>query len=257
MFLLKKVISSWLNPLSLCLLLLLAGVVWLWRRKGGGAGRALVTLGLALLYLASLEPLLLRAVAPLETRYPPYTPAPGATVIWVVVLSGGFSDDPTLPPNNQLGNITLARLVEGIRVLRFHPEARLLLSGGRLGRSQSIAWTMGETAKLLGVAPERIALEEESRDTEEQAVAVKRLVREEPFVLVTSALHLPRSMSLFEKQGLSPLPAPAEHIDKRDQTTTLRDTLRKPLPSAETLHLWNAVAHEYLGSAWSRLRGRG
>ncbi|MBX4373171.1 YdcF family protein, partial [Mycobacterium tuberculosis] len=50
------------------------------------------------------------------------------------------------------------------------------------------------------------------KDTEEEALAVKRAIGDAPFLLVTSASHLPRAMIFFRHAGLDPLPAPANQL---------------------------------------------
>ena len=56
-------------------------------------------------------------------------------------------------------------------------------------------WT-SKVAQALGVAQQDMVLESESRDTEESAKAVAPIVQKDPFLLVTSASHMPRSMAM-------------------------------------------------------------
>ncbi len=53
------------------------------------------------------------------------------------------------------------------------------------------------------------------KDTEEEAAAVKQAIGDAPFLLVTSASHLPRAMIFFQQEGLNPLPAPGESVGHR------------------------------------------
>jgi uncharacterized SAM-binding protein YcdF (DUF218 family) len=246
MFLLKKLVSGLLYPLPVCLLLLAAGVLLLWFGKRRALGRGLATAALLLLVVFSLRPLPRLAVRGLEDRYETFLPGrpAGREVAWVVVLGGGAARDPQLPPNDQLSAVSLARLVEGIRILRLVPEARLLLSGAQE------AVSLERTAVLLGVAPERIRCEARSRDTREQARDVREIVGAEPFVLVTSAAHLPRAMALFEQAGMAPVPGPANRLAKRtDEPLILRF-----YPREGYLEDLQRAWHEYLGLAWARIR---
>ena len=209
-FLLKKHLSPLLFPVPLCVLLLLAGVLLLWRAKNRRWGRALASAGLGVLLLGALPPLPEAGIRYLEAPWSIYKPAAGADVRWVVVLGGGVTVDPGLPPTAQLTRSSLIRLVEGIRILGLHPQARLLLSGGTpFGAPRSEAAVMADAARQLGVSADRIVLEESSWDTEGQAAGVRPIVGRDPFVVVTTASHLRRAMALFEAQGLSPIPAPA------------------------------------------------
>ncbi len=253
MFVLKKVLSALLYPLPVCLLLMLVGLVLLWRGRRQAWGRGLVTTGFVLLLLCSFKPLPNLAVRALEDDYEVFSPAqhPGVEVAWVVVLGGGITDDPALPPNGQLSAVSQARLIEALRILAFYPQARLLLSGGGFFSTIPEASALREVAALLGVDPARIQVEDRSVDTADQAVRVRRLVGEAPFVLVTSAVHLPRSMALFERQGMRPLPAPAQYLVRR------QSRLRPGsfFPTSENLSKLTAAWHEYLGLLWARLRG--
>jgi uncharacterized SAM-binding protein YcdF (DUF218 family) len=254
MFFLKKLISAVLYPVPLCLLLLLVGVVMLWIGKTKTWGRRMTTVGLVLLLLFSFEVIPHGAVRTLEDDYPVFAPShhPDVAVQWVVVLSGGIRDEPSLPPNDQLTVFALARLVEGIRVLAHYPEARLLVTGKGYFSTLPEAVAMQQTALLLGVDSTRIRLEDQSIDTAEQAVNVRAIVGGDPFVLVTSAVHMPRAMALFEKQGLTPLPAPAPHLIRPNARTHLGSFF----PSSGNLYLLKLAWHEYLGLLWGRLTNR-
>ncbi len=254
MFVFKKIVSVFLYPLPIALLVLIVGVALLWRGRQPVWGRRLVTAGLFLLLLFSFKPVPELAVRVLEDRYAVFAPEryADASVRWVVVLGGGINDDPSLPPNDQVAAVSLVRLVEGVRILGFYPEARLLLSGGGYFSTIPEAAAMREVALMLGVDPARIVAETGSVDTEDQAAKVRALVGEAPFVLVTSALHLPRSMALFEQQGLRPLPAPTQHLNRR----TARFNPGTFSPTSGNLSKLTSAWHEYLGLMWAALRGR-
>lgn len=253
MFLLKKIISAFLYPLPVSLIVLLIGTALLWR-GGQRWGRRFVTAGVFMLLLFSFRPLPDLVVRSLEQQYEVFAPEryPDVAVRWVVVLSGGISDDPSLPPTDQVSAVSLARLVEGLRVLRFYPQARLLLSGGGYYSTIPEATALREVTTLLGIPPERVVVETQSIDTGDQAVRVRALVGDEALVLVTSAVHLPRSMGLFERQGLHPLPAPAQHLSQR----TRRATLSHFVPASDHLSKLTIAWHEVLGLWWARLRGK-
>ena len=223
------------------------------KEEAVGAGAGERPLGVVL--LGALPPLPEAGIRYLEAPWSIYKPAAGADVRWVVVLGGGVTVDPGLPPTAQLTRSSLIRLVEGIRILGLHPQARLLLSGGTpFGAPRSEAAVMADAARQLGVSADRIVLEESSWDTEGQAAGVRPIVGRDPFVVVTTASHLRRAMALFEAQGLSPIPAPAEpHIK---QGTCAIPDLRWLYPSAENLQVSTVVVYEFLGMAWARLRGK-
>ncbi len=75
---------------------------------------------------------------------------------------------------------------------------------------------MSRVAMDLGPDPRDIEVESRSKDTADQARVIKSFVGNYPFILVTSASHMPRSMALFKKAGLKPMPAPTQHAVGND-----------------------------------------
>jgi uncharacterized SAM-binding protein YcdF (DUF218 family) len=260
MFLLKKVLSQFFYPLPLALTILVLGLVCLWTTRRQRLGKALVTLGTFILLLASMAFLPTMLSVPLERGYPALLdPAAiaGSTgqavppPKWIVVLGGGHVSDPNLPANSQISDVALARLVEGIRLHRALPGSKLLLSGGGGFDPVPEAEVMGRIAAMLGVRPEDLVLERDSQDTADQAALIAKMLGREKIILVTSASHMTRSMALFKKQGLSPIPAPANFALKQAQGIRLGDFM----PGPGNLALLQTALHEYLGLAWAWLRG--
>ena len=253
MFLLKKIVAPLFFPLSLCLEILLAGIFLLWFTRRQKTGKIIVSLGvvflIALSYGAASETLL----RPLEYKYPPMTDM--STVLdieWVVVLSGGSSPDAHLPITGQLSHASLVRLVEGIRMHRKLPQSKLILSGGGAFNTVAEAKTMADVAVALGMNDEEIVLESESRDTKDQARLIRKIVGHNRFILVTSASHMPRSIALFQKKDMNPIPAPIGHkITERQKITPAVF-----FPSAGQIEKIEQAFYEYLGLVWARLRGQ-
>jgi len=253
MFLLKKIVAPLFFPLSLCLEILLAGIFLLWFTRKQKAGKIIVSMGvvvlIALSYGAASETLL----RPLEYKYPPMTDMSAVLDIeWVVVLSGGSSSDAHLPITGRLSHASLVRLVEGIRIHRKLLKSKLILSGGGAFNTIAEAKTMADVAVALGMNVEEIVLESESKDTKDQARLIHKIVGNNRFVLVTSASHMPRSMALFEKRGMHPIPAPIGHKVKERQKITPAIFF----PSAGRIAKMEHVFYEYLGLVWAKLRGQ-
>ena len=251
MFLFKKIVAPLFFPLSVCLEIFLVGIFLLWFTRRQKTGKILVTIGVvvfaALSYGVASEMLL----RPLEYKYPPMTDVASVLGIeWVVVLSGGSSSDAHLPITGQLSHASLVRLVEGIRIHRKLPESKLILSGGGAFNTVAEAKKMADVAVVLGVDSKDLILESESKDTKDQARLIHKIVRDNRFVLVTSASHMPRSMALFEKRGMRPIPAPIGHRVKERQ----KITPAMFFPSAGRIEKVERAFYEYLGLAWARLR---
>ena len=173
-------------------------------------------------------------------------------VKWVVVLGGGHTSDPQLPITNQLSDASTARLIEGIRLHNMLPESKIILSGGGLFDPVPNAKIMADVALSIGVDKEDLVLESVSKDTKDEAGLIQKIVGKDQFILVTSASHMPRSVSLFKKYGMHPIPAPTDFVVKKHQ----RVSPAMFFPSASDLYKTERAFHEYLGIAWAKLRGQ-
>jgi uncharacterized SAM-binding protein YcdF (DUF218 family) len=253
MFLFKKLVGPLLFPVPITLALLLAGLLVLWFSRRQRAGKVLVTAALLWLAAFSFRPLPGALLGSLEATYPTFEAARAGQVPvrWVVVLDGGASAHPMLAPPDQLAPSTLARVVEGMRVLAHYPEARLLLCGGPLTAEHTTARVMQTVAVALGADPARITLEGAGHDTEQQAAYVRAIVHDDPLVLVTSAAHMRRAVALFRRQGLAPVPAPTDHWIKPEPFDPAH-----LFPESGYLEQATRWFYETLGLTWARLRGR-
>jgi uncharacterized SAM-binding protein YcdF (DUF218 family) len=260
MFMVKKIVSQFLNPVSLGLDILILGLLCLWATKKQRLGKIMVTSGTLFLLLLSLSFIPAKLLTPLEGRFPallhPETMAwqggdGAAAPKWIVVLGGGHVSDSRLPATSQVSQAALGRVVEGVRLYKAIPGSKLLLSGGGGYDPVPEADVMARIAVLLGVKPQDIALERDSRDTEDEAALIAKMVGAEKLILVTSAAHMPRSVALFKKHGLQPIPAPADYLAKEAQGLNLG----RFFPSAGPLGQVESAWHEYLGLAWAWLRG--
>jgi len=247
MFWLKHYLGAFLMPLPLGLALLAVGVGLLFRRPERAAGRWLALAALAWLALASVGGPWRWLARALEERWPPVAATWSAAEAprFVVVLGGGHHDRRDLPVTSQLTEAATVRLVEGVRWWRALPDARLVLTGtvdpGRIREPEAMA----DLAADLGVPREQMILETASLDTDDHARYLQPVLGREPFLLVTSALHLPRAMLLFQQAGLHPIPAPAGRLSLSAGAGWL--------PSAAALSRSTRAAHEALGFAWARL----
>jgi uncharacterized SAM-binding protein YcdF (DUF218 family) len=264
LFWLKKFVSFWLMPFPLCMTLLIAGVVLLLWTRRKRLGRGLIVVATLLLMLFSNKFFSHALVRPLETRYaaipelPAGAPLPPelAACRFVVVLGSGNGNAPGLSATNQMSVAALARIVEAVRVLRVLPSARLILSGpGDPARPErpTHAEMLARAAESLGIERRRMIFIVDVRDTEDESLAVKRLVGAEPFAVVTSAWHMPRSIALFRHAGLAPLPCPADFTARAGDDVQWQDLLW----DTGSLERSTWGVRERIGYLWIWLRGRG
>lgn len=252
-------------PLPFCLLISFTGLFLLWRGKRVFTGKILITLGLIGLTIMSYNPVSRALNTPLNCKYEAYSPnqlkktgtKPETLVKYVVVLAGGHKSEPNIPVTSQISGHSMIRLVEGIRILRLlidlsGPGARLILSGGGAVDPVPEAEVMAEVSQFMGVSKDDMIIESTSNDTKDQARLIKPIVGTAPFVLVTSATHMPRSMALFQKMGMNPIPGPAGTTSRTKMPFSPQDIF----PNVSALDNSTKAIHEYLGLLWGKLKGQ-
>ena len=261
MFILKKIIGQLFFPVPLCLEILIVGLLLLLFTRKQKAGKIIITIGVILFILLSYPALSNTFLKRLEYQYPPLITTaasdfvPGEVVSqvrWIVVLGGGHISDPNIPITSQLSGASLVRLIEAIRLHNQIPGSKLILSEGKVFDPVPGAETMAEVAKSIGVKQEDLILESESRDTIDEARIIKSIVGNDKFILVTSASHMPRSMGMFKKLGMQPIPAPTDYSIVRSQ----RISPGAFFPGSRGLRKAEGVIYEYLGLTWAKLRGQ-
>jgi len=248
-------------PLPVCLLLMLAGLWLLGKKPRRNAGRTLLAAGMLLLLLASNNWVSVRLIRPLESRYPAVPeltagaplPASLARCRYVVVLGSGHGDVDALPATAKLSPFALARIVEGVRLLRVLPDARLIVTGPGTDNHPTHASVLTQAAVSLGISPDRIVRIETARDTEDESQAVRQLIGDAPVALVTSAWHMPRAAALFRQAGVDLLPCPADFLAKPAPGWHAADFICEP----DALNRSTFAVREYLGRTWIWLRGKG
>jgi uncharacterized SAM-binding protein YcdF (DUF218 family) len=178
----------------------------------------------------------------LEERYPPLVAAPVADT--VVVLGSSYSPQPGVPVAAALDDAGLVRIVSGVDWVK-RLGGRLVVSGGAPEGRVPSARGYAALAAELGVSSSSIEILDGPLDTADEALAVAALLNSEPFVLVTSASHMPRAIRLMERAGARPIPAPT------DQQVTPNEGMHwsQFVPRAAALQNTEEALHEYLGLA--------
>lgn len=249
-FVLQKIIFRLLFPVGVTLTLCSMGLL-LWSRRIWSL--TLIATGVAVLLIFSFPLTGFKLIGSIESQVPAYAQAHNLVrqgVRYVVVLSGSLNEG-DLSAADRLGPSVL-RLIEGVRLWKSIPDARLVVTGGPtpgVSREMSIARALADMAMEMRVPRGAIVLEEKSWTTADQARFVKSIVGRAPFVLVTSAYHLPRSLLLFRMQGLDPIPAPCDFLAKRVYIDY--ETL---MPQAYGLLLSQIAVKEYLATWWFLLK---
>jgi uncharacterized SAM-binding protein YcdF (DUF218 family) len=245
MFVIKKIIGIITDPGVIVLLLLGYGFVrLLFARESKKRGLGWIALGLLCFYLFITAPLPNFLLNTLESRYKPVTaPQKFPDVRYIVVLSGGMRFNNVVPPTSQLDESSALRVVEGIRLFHLMSGAPALIMTGA-GPWNDMGTRMAAFAASLGVPGDKLIPENRAKDTYGNAVEVQPLVKNQPFFLVTSAVHMPRAMLIFQKLGMKPIPAPGDF--RYSPYYFWFDFF----PSGDNLTTMEGVVHEYLGLAY-------
>jgi len=211
MLAIKKIIGLITDPGVIVLLLLGYGFVRrLLSRGARKRGLGWIALGLLCFYLFTTAPLPNFLLKTLESRYEPATaPQKFPDVHYIAVLSGGMRFNNAVPPTSQLDESSALRVVEGIRLFHLLSGSPALIMTGA-GPWQDMGNRMAAFAASLGVPADKLIPENHAEDTYGNAVEVQPIVKNQPFLLVTSAVHMPRSMLIFQKLGMKPIPAPGD-----------------------------------------------
>ncbi len=205
LFLLKKIITAFVMPINVVLLLLIFAL-FVHRTK---PKRSIKCLSLAIIILlgSSFPPLSDWAMKSVEDGYPAYVRT-DTSVDYIVVLGCGHSSNAELPVTSQLATCSLQRMVEALRIYNIHPEARIITSGSGGSNAISNAETVKQSLILLGVPEQKIITENFPKDTEEESQLIAPRVQGTNVVLVTNADHMRRSINYFQEQGVYPVAAP-------------------------------------------------
>jgi uncharacterized SAM-binding protein YcdF (DUF218 family) len=221
MFVLKQFVKALLLPPVPWLILLVAVVVF-WRRAWA---RKLLFLTVLLIVGLHSGPINYALRYPLELRYTPLIdPNEIGAYDAIVVLTAGSIPAEGLIPFPSVDGHMFRRLDEARRLYKVKPKP-IIISGGhvnpftpskdenRIAREFLIGW---------GVPQNDVIGEGNSRDTFESAVETKKLLARKGwkrYLLVTSAMHMPRSMLVFSQLVPEPIPAPGDFtVGKFDLT---------------------------------------
>jgi uncharacterized SAM-binding protein YcdF (DUF218 family) len=218
-------------------------------------GRCALFLGMCILFLLSTKPLSELLLYSLERQYPVPSDEMLSTLDIMAVLGGGMYTSGGFRQYPELSGIAYSRLFNGVRIFKRSGAKTLALSGGSSQEAlKAEADVMKALALELGVPESRIVTETKSRNTMENGAELAKLfssAQAKRIGLVTSALHMPRSVKVFRKQFPDAMivPIPVNHFYSPDW-----GNLRSYIPSPDTLAKSNYAIHEWIGMMWYVIR---
>ncbi|KQT50478.1 hypothetical protein ASG52_06575 [Methylobacterium sp. Leaf456] len=246
-FPLSKLIFFVITPSNFLIMLGLLGCLLLFTEFGRTLGRAMALAGFLGLLIAGLGPLSAWVLMPLENQFPAFADD-GAPVAGIVVLGGAVEADTSISRDQITVNDAGEREIALADLARRYPQARLVFSGGSGAMREhpiSEAEIVSRFADSLGVPRNRLILEQQSRNTRENAVFSARTVLPKPgerWLLVTSAWHMPRAIGCFREAGF---PVTAYPVDYR--TSGPRDAYRLTTFASDGLSEFDIGVKEWIG----------
>ncbi len=256
-FALSKLVWTVANPGNLFFLALAAGVILSWSRwrRGRRAARGVLTAVLAVAVIVAVLPLGNWLISPLEARFPfPETLPP--RIDGIIVLSGAVNPILTAARGQPAVNGNAERLLSFVELARAYPAARLVFTGGSgnlFHQDMAEADGAGQVFRQVGLDPSRVVFERKSRNTYENAVRSRDLVRPkagETWLLVTSARHMPRAVGVFRKVRWPVIPYPVDYI------TTGETALRPDFNFARGLSGLSQSIREWVALVAYAMQGR-
>jgi uncharacterized SAM-binding protein YcdF (DUF218 family) len=254
-FVLAKILGFFALPSNVLIVLGLIGVV-LMATRFSRAGRLLAGASLVLVAAMGLTPIGNVLILPLEQRFPPFDHS-GRAPDGIVVLGGAF--DATV--SHGRGEVALTdagdRMTAVAELARRYPAARIVFSGGS-GRLMFDSVKESDLAARMfasfGIAPERLAFDERSRDTLENAEYSRQIAQPRPgerWLLVTSAYHMPRAIGAFRRANF-----PVEAFPADWRTRGPVDVTRPFGSLADGLKRSDTAVREWIGLIAYRITGR-
>jgi uncharacterized SAM-binding protein YcdF (DUF218 family) len=244
-FALSKILGFFVLPSNFIMLMGLAGLALLLTRRRR-LGRGLLAASLVALAVAGWSPLGNWLMAALEDRFPPWDAAAGAPD-GIIVLGGSITADLSAARQSVALNEAAERLTAIAGLARRYPAARIVFTGGSeklLGGPAEADFVL-PLLESFGIPRERVTLEGRSRNTAENARFTRDLLhpkRQERWLLVTSAYHMPRAIGAFRREGFA---VEAYPVDWR--TRGPADALAPFATLSDGLARTDAAAREWIG----------
>jgi uncharacterized SAM-binding protein YcdF (DUF218 family) len=250
----SKILGVFVVPSNFLLGLGLCGLV-LSSTRFARAGRRLLVGSVALIAIVGVLPLWVALDLPLEDRFPLDSKKDAPT--GMIVLGGVI--DPMISAAR--GQVALGEAAERItataELARRYPAARIVVTGGSsdlIVPSPIEADYASHLLEDLGVSGDRIVVERRARNTAENAIFTKQLIAAKPgerWLLITSAMHMPRAIGVFRKIGFAVVPYPVDY-----QTAGLQDLWILPGSPMDSIRKTDAAVHEWVGLLVYWITGR-
>jgi uncharacterized SAM-binding protein YcdF (DUF218 family) len=170
------------------------------------------------------------------------------------IVPGGFASPDA--DGNGYFNATADRFIQAVKLYKLGEIKHILISGGN-GKEEKEdfregAWVKGELT-AVGIPDSVIFVEDRSNNTSDNAAYARQILDSlqlrPPYLLITSAPHVPRASVIFKNAGILTVPFPCNYVSGRGDFS-----FSSLLPQPAVLAEWNHYLKETAGYFWYRLR---
>jgi uncharacterized SAM-binding protein YcdF (DUF218 family) len=249
---LSKLIPLFFYPMgAACLLLVIALVLWLIKSK---LTPAFISAALIILFLSGNTWVSNWLAQSLEWQNIPKAELPIADAI--VILGGGIRSQAYPRPDvdfSEAGD----RVWYGASLYRAGKAPKIIVSGGRIiwkGGGSPESEDLTKLLVTMGVPKADIIPEGDSMNTRDNAVYVQKILKANNFktiLLVTSAMHMPRSMAIFKHLGIKAIAAPTDfrvsQLELDEPNLQTESVILSLMPDDENLAVTTSAIREYIG----------
>ncbi|MBD2665462.1 hypothetical protein B6N60_04400 [Richelia sinica FACHB-800] len=257
---LSKLLPLFFYPLGLVCISLIVALITLWKRPRTAA--IAISFGLIVVLVSSNGWSAKYLARSLEWQNLPSPEIPNAEAI--VVLGGATKSAQWPRPTVDLSEPG-DRVIYAAQLYRQKKAPTIILSGGRIDWRGSGAPEAADMANILtsiGIPSTAMIQEPDSLNTYQNATNVKKILDERGIkrvLLITSAMHMPRSLKIFQRQGIDAIPTPTDFLvsqsDLEELGSTPKAAILNLLPDTANLDQFTRALKEYIGTFVYRLRG--
>ncbi|MCL4455923.1 MAG: YdcF family protein [Nitrospirae bacterium] len=241
MFIFKKILTPFLLPPGIFIVLLVGFGIWFLLKKQWKAGMANLSIGI-FIWLLSISPVSHALLSPLEADFKIPENPQGDVII--LLGAGIYGNAPDISGTGVPSEDMLVRLVTVVR-LQKRLNIPVIVSSGAISKGEKTEASIGKRFMVdLGVPDNKVIKEEKSRDTIENAKYTAEICEKLGYkkpLLVTSAYHMKRSVMSFEKAGMKVIPFPVQFKTWKNRKYGWESFLPKGFENS------HRALHEYLG----------